>query len=178
LSFLCLHGTTHEGMVASQKQLTKRLFPDYKVITKLRIAQGRSLARATTSGYLHSLLAMVTCIIAVVISVTGLQEVSERRQETGVLLSLGTGYPYIVGLYVTKMLTLAVVAALVGFLSGSWLAKAFLSPVLVVKTRAIGIVWSQFPGVLGLTVLVVVAATVLPMLKLVRIDPNVVLTEE
>ncbi len=178
LSFLCLHGTTHEGMVASQKQLTKRLLPDYKVITKLRIAQGRSLARATTSGYLHSLLAMVTCIIAVVISVTGLQEVSERRQETGVLLSLGTGYPYIVGLYVTKMLALAVVAALVGFLSGSWLAKAFLSPVLVVKTRAIGIVWSQFPGVLGLTVLVVVAATVLPMLKLVRIDPNVVLTEE
>jgi hypothetical protein len=41
-----------------------------------------------------------------------------------------------------------------------------------------GLVWAQFPGVLGLTALVAVAATALPMLKLVRTDPNLVLTEE
>jgi len=34
-------------MIASQKQLTKRLFPDYKVITKLRIARGRIVQTGT-----------------------------------------------------------------------------------------------------------------------------------
>jgi ABC-type antimicrobial peptide transport system permease subunit len=178
LSFLCLHSTTQEGMAKYQKERMGKLFPGYKVISKLHIAQGRSLARVTTSRYLYCLLALVTCITVIVITVTGLQEVAERRQETGILLAMGAGYPYIVGLYVFKMLGLAAAAALAGFLGGSWLAKALLSPVLAVNTRAMGLVWEQFPGVLGLTVLVAVAATALPMLKLVRTDPNLVLTEE
>ncbi len=178
LSFLCLHGTTQEGMDRYQRGVMARLFPGYKAISKLRIAQGRSLARVTTSRYLYCLLAMVTCITVIVITVTGLQEVAERRQETGILLAMGAGYPYIVGLYVFKMLALAAVAALLGFAGGSSLAKSLLSPVLVVHTKAMGVVWAQFPGVLGLTVLVAVAAAVFPMLKLVRTDPNLVLTEE
>ena len=178
LSFLCLHGTTQEGMDRYQQEKMGRLFPGYQAISKLRIAQGRSLARVTTSRYLYCLLALVTCITVIVITVTGLQEVAERRQETGILLAMGTGYPYIVGLYVLKMLVLAGVAALVGFVGGSLLAKALLAPVLAVNTQAMGVVWAQFPGVLGLAVLVAVAATALPMLKLVRTDPNLVLTEE
>ncbi len=178
LAFLCLHGTTQEGMNRYQRERMGRLFPGYKVVTKLHIAQGRSLARVTTSRYLYCLLALVTCITVIVIAVTGLQEVAERRQETGILLAMGAGYPYIVGLYVFKMLALAATAALAGFVGGSLLAKALLAPVLAVNTRAMGVVWEQFPGVLGLAGLVAVAATALPMLKLVRTDPNLVLTEE
>jgi hypothetical protein len=178
LSFLCLHGTTQEGMDRYQRERMSRLFPGYKAISKLHIAQGRSLARVTTSRYLYCLLILVTCITVIVISVTGLQEVAERRQETGILLAMGAGYPYIVSLYVFKMLGMAAAAALAGFLGGSLLAKALLAPVLAVNTRAMGLVWAQFPGVIGLTVLVAVAATALPMLKLVRTDPNLVLTEE
>lgn len=178
LAFLCLHGTTLEGISAYQQREFAKLFPDFRIITKTRIAQGRYLARMTTDRYLAYLLAVVLCITVVMIVVTGLQEVAERRREVGVLLAMGTSYVYIIGLYVAKVAAIALAAAVTGFFIGSWLSAWLLSPVLVTRTRPVALVWAQLPEVLGLTCLVALAAAVLPMAKLVRLDPNVILAEE
>ena len=121
---------------------------------------------------------MVLCITVVIIVVTGFQEVSDRRRETGILLAMGVRYVYVIGLYVAKLLAVAVLASGTGFLIGSFLSRWLLAPVLVARTRTVAVLWGQLPSVIGLTCLVALLAELLPMIKLVRMDPNAILIEE
>ena len=177
-AFLCLHGISMDGVSQYQSELFATLFPDFKIITKTSIARARYLARMTTNRYLYYLLAIVLCITVVIIVITGLQEVSERTRELGILLAMGTNYLYIMGLYLAKLLAIALLAALGGFVVGSYLSQWLLDPLLVVNTRRVAILWPQLPGVMGLTCLVAFLAQTIPMIKLTRIDPNTVLIEE
>ena len=93
-------------------------------------------------------------------------------------LAMGAGYAYIVGLYVVKVLAIALTAATSGFVIGSHLSLWLLSPVLAANTRPVSIVWAQLPGAIGLTCLVAVAAAVLPTARLLCMDPTVILIEE
>jgi len=177
-AFLCMHRGSLPEVMQHGKESMAKLFPDFRVIAKTNIARARDLARRTTSGYLYYLLALVLGITVVIIVVTGLQEVTERRREIGILLAMGTRYAYIVGLYVAKLLVIAVLASVSGFLVGSSLSRELLSSTLVTHTRPVAAIWSQLPQVILLTCLVVVFAAFLPVAKLVRIDPNIILAEE
>ncbi|MFW6164042.1 MAG: FtsX-like permease family protein [Planctomycetota bacterium] len=178
VAFLCMHGGTLPRVMARHRATMGELFPGFQVIPRMDIARGRDLARRTTSGYLRYLLAIVLCITVVVIVVTGLQEVSERRREVGILLAMGAHYVYVVGLYVAKLLAVALAAAVAGFFIGSYLSLWLMTPMLVSHTRPVALVWGHLPQVLWLTCLVAAAAAVVPMAKLVRMDPNAILIEE
>jgi len=178
LAFLCMHSGSLPAVMRHQSEAMGEFFPELKVITRMSIAQGRDLARRTTSRYLQYLLILVSCITVVVIAVTGLQEVSERRREVGILLAMGASYAYIVGLYVVKLIVLALLAAVAGFFIGSHLSLWLLMPVLVTHTRPVAMLWGQLPSCVGLTCLVALIAAAVPMAKLVRVDPNAILMEE
>ncbi len=177
-AFLCMHRGPLAEVVKHQEETLRDSFPGFQGVVVRNIALARDLARRTTSGYLVYLLALVLGITVVIIAVTGLQEVSERRQEVGILLAMGASYARIVGLYVAKLFAIAVIASVAGFLVGSCLSREFLSPILVTHTRPVAAIWAQFPRVVLLTCAVVVLAALLPMAKLVRLDPNEILTEE
>jgi len=132
----------------------------------------------TTDRYLAYLLGIVLCITVVIIVVTGFQEVSERKREVGILLAMGVGYTYIIGLHLLKLLAIALLASVTGFFIGSYLSRSLLAAVLVANTRPVAVVWDQLPSVMGLTCLVAFLAELLPMAKLVRMDPNAILIEE
>jgi len=178
MAFLCMHMGSLRKTMRYQREGMHELFPDLDVIVKTPIAQGRAAARTTTSRYLHYLLSLVLCITVVMIAVTGLQEVTERRREVGILLAMGANYTYIVGLYIAKLLAIALLASGVGFGIGSTLSCWLMSPVLVTNTRPVAILWGQLPGVAGLACLVAVLAASLPVAKLVRMDPKTILAEE
>ena len=178
LAFLCMHGTSLQRILASQQKAFHELFPGFRVVPKMNILQGRYLARMTTDRYLGYLLLLVLGITVLVIAVTGLQEVAERRHEIGILLAMGAGYTYIILLYVAKILAVALVSSIAGFLIGSCLSKGLLAPVLISETSPVAIIWGQLPHTIALTCLVALAAEVIPLMKLVRTNPNVVLTEE
>jgi len=177
-AFLCMHGLTLNGVSQYQQQAFAELFPDFQIITKMSIARARYLARMTTNRYLYYLLAIVLCITVIIIVITGLQEVSERTRELGVLLAMGANYPSIMGLYLAKLLAIALCAACVGFVVGSSMSQGLLTSVLVTNTRRITVLWSQLPRVMGMTCLVAFLAQTIPMIKMMRIDPNRVLLEE
>ena len=178
LAFECLHGRgTLQEMEQEQRRKLDVVLPGFKQITKTDIARGRFMARQTTHHYLYYLLGIVFCITVAVILITGLQEVSERKNEIGILISMGTNYSYIIALYITKILAIACIASVAGFLGGSYLSVWLMSPVLLTQTRPVAVLWSQFPHVVGLTCAVAIIAELIPMVKLVRMDPNVILTE-
>jgi len=179
LAFLCLsYGPSLERTCAHQDKVMARCFPDFRTITKTNLAQGRYLARMTTTRYLYYLLGIVLAVTVALIVVAGVQEVSERIREVGILLAMGAGYSYIVSLYIVKLFALALLASTAGFFIGSGLSKLLLVDVLTSNTRPIGILWNQMPSTVGLTCAVAIAAEVIPMIKLVRMDPNAILVEE
>jgi len=177
-AFLCMHGKSLDGVLAYQDKQLAKIMPSIRQITRTNIARGRYLARATTQQYLYYLLGIVLGVTVIVIVITGLQEVSERRQEVGILVSMGAGYLRIVGQFVAKVLAVAVMASVAGFLIGAHLAVWLNSSFLVSNTAAVRVVWGNLPGVIGLTCLVALAAEVVPMARLVRLDPNTILMAE
>ena len=179
LAFECLHGGGSLADIAErQRRNLARVVPGIIQISKSDIAKGRFMARLTTQRYLYYLLGIVLCITVVVIAGTGLQEVSERRQETGIMVSMGTGHTYIIGLYLAKILAVALAASASGFLIGSWLSVWLTRPFLVFSTKPVTIIWQQLPGVILLACAVAVIAEIIPMIKLVRTDPSTILMEE
>ncbi len=178
LAFECLHiGGSLEQIEAYQRERLARVMPDFKQITKMDIARGRWLARMTTSRYLYYLLGLVFLITVIIIIITGLQEVTERRQEFGIMISMGADMPYIAGLYIVKLGIISLLASAAGFIAGSMLSVVLTSPFLVFNTRPVSIVWSQLPQVMLITCAVAVAAEIIPMIKLMRFDPNEIINE-
>lgn len=178
LAFLCLHaGSLEESLDSQEKQLSER-FPGFRQISRMDVAQGRYLARMTTQKSLHYLLAIAAVATVVVIAVTGLQEVHDRRYETGILLAMGTSHVYLAGLYVVKIVAIAAAASLAGFFLGSVLAVELTAPFLVVNTKPVTMLWTHLPFTVALTVGVALMAEMIPVARLLTLDPNAILAEQ
>jgi ABC-type antimicrobial peptide transport system permease subunit len=91
---------------------------------------------------------------------------------------MGVSQTYVVGLYLAKTLVLALTASAAGFLLGSLLAVHFTSPILVVNTQPVTFLWQQLPTVAGLTCAVAAAAEIVPVAKLLSLDPSTILAEQ
>ena len=178
LAFLCLHSGSLEQGLQTQEKMLAGVCPGIRQVSRMDVAQGRHLARLTTEKSLYYLLALVAAATVVVVAVTGLQEVNDRRHETGIMIAMGIPQSYIAGLYLVKTLFLAVGASLAGFLLGSLLAVRLTETFLVVNTSPVTILWTQLPSIIGLTSLVAVLAEMLPVAKLLSTDPNAVLSEQ
>lgn len=179
LAFMCLsHGGSVAEIDALERDLLSEIAPGIRHVSQSGIGLGRFYARQTTSRFLACLLGLVLAVTVCVIVITTLQEVSERRREIGVFAAMGTGYVYIVALYLSKMLALALAAALGGFLAGSKLAVFHIAPFVATNTQAPGMVWNDLPSVIGLTCLVSLISMIPAMVYLVRHDPNRTLAEE
>lgn len=177
-SFLCMEGMSLPDITAAQDTLMEKLFPDYITLTAMNIAHARDIARRSTSGYLNNFVRLVAVITMLIIAITGIQEVTERRGELGVMLAMGSGYPYIAALYASKVIILAALASVAGFFIGSYLSRDLMGGLLVVNTRPVGFIWSQFPGLAVKTCLVAALAALVPVVKMLLMDPNAILSEE
>lgn len=178
LAFLCLHGGSLDDALRLQEQRLADMFPGFRQISRMDIAQGRHIARITTRKSLHYLLGIVAAATVIIIAMTGLQEVNDRRHETGIMISMGVSHAYIVSLYVVKTLVLALTASVVGFLLGSALAVQFTAPFLIVNTKPVTVLWDQLPAAAALTCAVALAAEIIPIIRLLCLDPNTILAEQ
>ncbi|HUT24288.1 MAG TPA: ABC transporter permease [Sumerlaeia bacterium] len=178
LAFECLeYGGSLAEIEAYQRRELEKAQPGFKHISRSAIAEGRYLARRTTQRSLYYLLGIALVVAVLIIVVTGLQEVAERRGEVAILLAMGTDYVHIVGLFAGKMLILAAAAALTGFIAGSNLAVWLTSPFLAVNTAVVQVLWGHLPSVVAVTCLIALLAEAIPMIQLLRMDPNAALTE-
>ncbi len=178
MAFACLHVGDQEETEAFQKRELTNIQPGFKQITQTDIFQGRYWARITTQTSLRYILMIVLGVVILLIVVTGFQEVTERRRELGIFVSMGANYFYIIGLYLVKILLLAFVASLSGFLIGSLLSMWFNTSILVSNTMPVQILWEHYPNVAYRTCLIAIIAELFPMLKLLRMDPAATLIEE
>lgn len=178
LGFLCMQG---RSLAAGIERLERRMAEahgDLQVVPLMNLLNARALARMTTSRYLRTLLLAMVIAASLLVAAVGCMEVGERRHELSILLAMGAGSGTLFALFLGKLLILALSACAAGFLLGSGAAVAWLSPFLVTHTLPVAVVWSDFPGILGRTLLLVGVAALLPMLRLYRLDPTRILAEE
>jgi len=179
LSFECLHGgRTLEETHRYQQKLFEQAMPGFRQFNVESIARGRFYARHMTDKYQYYLLTLVMAITVLIVVITGLQEVAERKYETGILVAQGAGYTYIIGLYLSKTVLLACLAAVAGFLIGGEASVQLTTPFLVTQTREVTILWGHLPPTVLLIGLVAFIAELIPMIKLVRMDPCAIVMEE
>lgn len=179
LSFECLHvGGTLAHIHGFQKDKLAELFPAYRQFNIASVAEGRFYARRMTKNYLSCLSVIITLIAVLVIAICGFQDVSARKFETGVLISMGADYRYICGLYLVKILLISALASLTGFLIGGHLAVWLNTPFLISNTRQITIMWSHLPPTVLAGMAVALLGQLLPTLQLLQMDPHTILSED
>jgi ABC-type lipoprotein release transport system permease subunit len=177
-AFECMRGRSLSGIEAYQRARLEKVAPELRQLTRMDIATGRWLARRTTSRYLRYFLVLLGVVTVALIAISGMQEVAERRREVGVMLSMGAGYGQIVAMLAGKILLLAGLAGVVGFVAGAGLSVWTSRSVLVANTSPPRIVWEDLPGVVALACCVAVASELLAMVRLARLDPCAALVRE
>lgn len=179
LSFECLHvGGSLEQIHRYQKERFATALPGFKQLNSEGIARGRYYARQMTEKYQYHLMGLVAVITLLIIVITGFQEVAERKYETGILVAQGAGYVYIMGLYLFKTLALAILATGVGFVIGGGASVLLTTPFLVTQTKEIAILWENLPPMILLIGGVALVAECIPMIKLIRMDPCLIVMED
>ncbi len=178
-SFECLHvGGSLENIHNYQQDKLHDILPGYRQYNVSSVAEGRYHARNMTRKYLYYIIGTISIIAILIIAINGFQDVAERRYETGVLISMGAGYGYVAGLYLIKILFIATLASIVGFVVGGYLSVWLTSPFLIANTRHISILWNQLPKTVLISGGVALLGQLPPIVKLLRMDPCILLTED
>jgi putative ABC transport system permease protein len=150
-------------------------FPGLEVrpIRQIVYSQGKVLH--TIRGLLISLMGLILIIIALCVMATMTAIVLERRKDIAVMKALGASNQLVARLFVVEGATLGLVAGIVGFIVGGFLASE-------VGQRLFGVslcmVWWTLPLVWAATVSLAALATFFPVGIMRRIQPATALKGE
>lgn len=178
MAFECLHAGSLEHSESYQKAKLAETMPGFRHISNMKIAKGRYLGRVTTSSFLGSLLTVLVIVAALAIVIVGLQEVADRKYEISIMSAMGADHFFIAGLFLVKMVFLASLGALMGFIIGGNISVLLTSDVLVSNTLPVHVQWEKLPGILAWAAGIAAAAEMIPLLTLARYDPGATLMEE
>lgn len=156
-------------------QKINKLLPDAKVVTITQIVQ----TQLNTNNLMNKL-SLIMLIIIIIIGGASIANymfanVYERRREIGILMAMGAKPAWLVKLFLLKSIFIGLAGGVIGYILGTLLA-VFLGPQLA------GIAVLPLPALglygLGISLLISVFASILPVMKAVKIDPSVIMQEE
>jgi len=178
LSFECLFpGGDMKHIHDYQRSRLEKILPGFKQINLEKIAVARHQSRNMTDNYLYFVSILVTITMIAVIVISGVKEVEDRKYETGILLAVGAGHWRIIAIYCAKMLILALISGVAGFLIGTYASSWTISPFLVTNTKQFAVNWSYFCPTMLFVVLTSLVGEIIPVAATFRIDPATILTE-
>ncbi len=140
----------------------------------LRVRTDWLASRRTTALFLGIFAAVALCITASGISGMMALAVGERKHEIGVRLALGATPGTVIGSMMKQVLLLVAVGLGVGFIA-AWMMSASMSHVIFGIAPRDSI---TFAGSLVLLVAVAVASSFVPLTRIARLDPVVLLRTE
>ena len=179
LSFECLFpGGDMKHIHEYQRTRLEKILPGFKQINLEKIAIARHLSRNMTDSYLYFVSILVTIVMLAVIVINGIQEVEDRKYETGILLAVGAGYCRIIALHCVKMLALALIAGVAGFLLGTYASLWTISPFLITNTKQFAVNWHYFCPTMLIIGATAIIGEIIPVSGILRINPAIILTEQ
>jgi ABC-type antimicrobial peptide transport system permease subunit len=144
----------------------------------IKTMQERLTESLAPQGF-HLVLIGIFTLIAVVLSAVGVYGVmsyvvAQRHREIGIRIAMGAGLEHVFRLVLGESVTLAMLAVVVG-LVGARALRGFLHSMLYGVTAVDALTFTIMPLVL---LAIAIAASFVPAMKALRIDPTVALREE
>jgi putative ABC transport system permease protein len=172
LSLIALAAPGAAAQVEAVRQQLARRWPEIDVRPLRPVLESEARVILKVRGLMFGLTAIVLAIVilSVMTTVSGL--VLDRQRDIGVMKSLGGSDWAISLLFVAETLSIAAVAALLGYALGlglaQWAAQRIFASALPWR-------WDTLPAVVGVTLAVAFLAATLPVYRVRRLDPAVVL---
>ena len=177
LNCLCLADGKTDPLITLREQLNEVL-PEGRVIMNRTIAVAREKQRLMFQNYFSFILPFVIIIAAIWIGALAWLNVRERKQEIGILRSIGYSSKDIAFLFMGKALIIGIIGAIIGFIIGTALSLSIGPDIFKVTAKAIKpnmtiFLWSIIasPVFAGLS-------TFIPMMSAVSQDPARILLNE
>jgi putative ABC transport system permease protein len=139
LQCLCIpspDSAQHDQMALIQKQVSRKL-PDAKVVRLNAIAQVREKQRAAAEGFGAIVVPIVVLTCGAWIGILAMMNVQDRRQEIGIIRSLGYTGSKIASLLLGRALIVGMAGAIIGFFAGTALTLNFGPAIFKVTAKAI-----------------------------------------
>jgi len=121
-----------------------------------------------------ALVAAALATAALAVASMMLANVLERRAEIGLFKSLGATDARVVTLFMLEALVIGLAGGVAGYLGGTVLARSLASTVFGVPS---GIHWVILPAALAVALLVALAGSALPLARVLKFSPAVVLRD-
>lgn len=156
-------------------QKINKLLPDAKVVTITQIVQ----TQLNTNKIMNKL-SLIMLIIIIIIGGASIANymfanVYERRREIGILMAMGAKPAWLIKIFLLKSIFIGLAGGVIGYILGTLLA-VFLGP----QLAGIAVLPLPILGLygLGISLLISVFASILPVIKAIKIDPSVIMQEE
>jgi putative ABC transport system permease protein len=167
---LTLQGSA--GEVDAAVQGIQRALPDVAVRPIRQVTEAETRVLGKTKSVLLASTLVIVVLVAVCVLSSLTASVLERRKDFAVMKALGSSQRTVASMFMAEALVLAVTASLLGYGIGSGAAAAIgrLNFHVAVIPRL-----SVFPPVLAGAVLLALVSAVLPLVRLQKIEPAVML---
>jgi putative ABC transport system permease protein len=161
--------------ISSISHEIKQVLPGTEVRTIRRVAdtEGRILSRVGTLLWLVTLAALVAAGLAV--AATAATTVLERRAEIGIMKAIGARNALVSWIFLAEQLMLAIAGGAIGFLAGIGLARILGETVFGTPASPRLVL---FPVILGLSAVVAIAGSLIPLQRAARFSPATILRGE
>jgi putative ABC transport system permease protein len=161
--------------ISSISHEIKQVLPGTEVRTIRRVAdtEGRILSRVGTLLWLVTLAALVAAGLAV--AATAATTVLERRAEIGIMKAIGAKNALVSWIFLAEQLILAIAGGAIGFLAGIGLARILGETVFGTPASPRFVL---FPVILGLSAVVAIAGSLIPLQRAAHFSPATILRGE
>jgi putative ABC transport system permease protein len=161
--------------ISSISHEIKQVLPGTEVRTIRRVAdtEGRILSRVGTLLWLVTLAALVAAGLAV--AATAATTVLERRAEIGIMKAIGARNALVSWIFLAEQLMLAIAGGAIGFLAGIGLARILGETVFGTPASPRLVL---FPVIVGLSAVVAIAGSLVPLQRAAHFSPATILRGE
>jgi putative ABC transport system permease protein len=156
-------------------QKLNKLLPDAKVVTITQIVQTQLNTNQLMNKLSLILLIIVFIIGGVSMANYMLSNVYERRREIGIMTAMGAKPGWIMKVFLLKSLFIGITGGIIGYIFGTLMA-IILGP----KLAGIPVLPMPILALYGLliSILISLSASILPIMKAIKVDPFVIMQEE
>ena len=177
LECMCFVRTDADPLKAAQEQLAQ-LLPEAKVLLLKGIADVRLQQRTVTRKHMDFVMLGMIFGCGLFIGVLALLNVRSRKNEIGILRTLGYRAASIVVLFLGKTILIGVVGAVIGFAFGSQMALRVGPDIFLLTAKAIKTDYSLLTASLMWAPLLASVFSLIPIAIAISVDPAQTLTEQ
>ena len=173
----CMCSTVGDDPLGVIRNDLEQILPDAKVIMNRTIATARERQRKMVDNYMAVLLPVFLVVCALWIATFSMLNVMQRKTEIGLLRAMGFNTRYIVRLFLSRVLLIGLIGAVIGYFLATWMGMTYGPEVFKVTARSVHPMYELLYWSLLLAPLFALIASLIPITLAISQEPAKVLKD-